>query len=165
MVRWKYVWGTCTSHGRHPRTNRHSPTQQHTTYNQKKHKTPSPWSPQATSFQRLQFYRWVRLPYATQLITIIATRQCTFIDNNNFSFIYLTIILCAVAQCAHWLKVSFYRYILCFFCAAALKWRTNPSYLAIYYLAMLREKSSCFSLILDRGRGGAIVTMFSGSKR
>ena len=89
-----------------------------------------------------------------------------FIDNTNFSFIYLTIILCAVAQRTHWLKVSFYRYILCFFlCRCIEMTRTNPSYLAIYYLAMLREKSSCFSLILDRGRGGAIVTMFSGSKR
>jgi hypothetical protein len=28
------------------------------------------------------------------------------IDNTNFSFIYLTIILCAVVQHAHWLKVS-----------------------------------------------------------
>ena len=30
-----------------------------------------------------------------------------FIDDTNFSFIYLTNILCAAAQHTHWLKVSF----------------------------------------------------------
>ncbi len=67
----------------------------------KKHKTRSPWSPQATGFQRLQFYRWVQPPYVAQSIMIIATRRCTFIDNTNCCFIYLTIILCAAAQRAH----------------------------------------------------------------
>ena len=33
----------------------HNNTQQHTTHNQKEHKTPAPWSPQAAGFQQVQF--------------------------------------------------------------------------------------------------------------
>ena len=60
-----------------------------------------------------------QLPEALTLqVSVITVRQVIdhnhhnmanvlFIDNANFSFIYLTIILCAVAQRANWLKVSF----------------------------------------------------------
>ncbi len=108
------------------RTPKNQPPLAHTTTNntqQKKHKTPSPCSPQAAGFQRLQFYRWVRSSYVARSITIIATRRCTFYWRHYLFLYLLTIILCAAAQCAHWLKVRFQIYILCFFCAAALKWR------------------------------------------
>ncbi len=55
-----------------PTASRTHDNTQHTTHNTQ-HKTPSPSSPQAAGFQRLQFYSWERLPYIAQSITIIAT--------------------------------------------------------------------------------------------
>jgi hypothetical protein len=44
-------------------------------------------------------------------------------------------------------------YLVLFLCRCIETMRTNPSYLALPYLAMSPEYSSCFSLILDGGGG------------
>ncbi len=86
-----------------------------------------------------------------------------FIDDTNFSFIYLTIILCAAAQRAHWLKVSFYIYISCFFCAAALKQRALFPAIRRYLIWQCCRRTHLVLAWFRTGEGGAIVTMFSGS--
>ncbi len=91
----------CFSNTQQPKHTHTQPTKQKITYNT------ITMVPQVVGFQRLQFYRWVQLPYIAWLITIIATQWWTFNDDTNFSFIYLTNILCAAAQRAHQLKVSF----------------------------------------------------------
>ncbi len=78
-----------------------------------------------------------------------------FIGDTNFSFIYLTIILCAVAQRAHWLKVSFYRYISCFFSAAASKRRALTPAIRQYLIWRCRRRTHLVSAWFRTGGGGA----------
>ncbi len=85
-----------------------------------------------------------------------------FIDNTNFSFIYFTIILCAAAQQARWLKVSFQRYFLCFFCAAAPNQHALTPAIRQYLIWLCCPSTHLVSAWFWTGGGGTIVTMFSG---
>ncbi len=49
-------------------------------------KTPTPWSPPAAGFQRLQINRWVQSLNVVQWRTISATRRCTFEREINMIF-------------------------------------------------------------------------------
>ena len=60
-------------------------------------KTPTPWSPLPTSFQRLQFYRWVGSPY-NPLLRICATRRCNFFMQNQLILYLFTILSFYVQQ-------------------------------------------------------------------
>ncbi len=144
-----YLW----ANGGHPRTNRLSHTQQHTTHKQKT-EIPSPWSPQASGFQWLQFYRWVQSPYVAWSITIIATRWCTFFWwHLLFLYLFYYYSMCSSSACSlakgEFLKINL---VLSLCCCIKIS-HTNPSYPALSYLAMSPEYSSCFGLILDRGGG------------
>ena len=74
----------------------------------------------------------------------------TFIDENNKSFILLTILLCAAAQRALGQKVSFWSDSSCFFHGRFVETtRTDPSYSLISFLPRPPESSLWFSMISD----------------
>ncbi len=148
------------ANGGHPRTNRLLHTKQHTTH--KKHITSSPWSSQAIGFQRLQFYRWVSNPrmlhYQSQSLQ---HGNVLYIDDTNFFFNYLTIILCAAAQCSHWLMVSFYRLYHAFFCATALKWCALTPAIRWYLIWQCCQRTHLvLGWFRTGGGGGTIVRNF-----
>ena len=90
------------------RTHNNQNTHKHTTHKTKNniqhHGPPKPPAPNGSNFTgecNCRMSRdWSRsLQHGDELL----------IDNTNFPFIYLTIILGAAAQRAHWLKVSFFK--------------------------------------------------------
>ena len=83
-------------------------------------KTPTPWSPPPTGFQRIQFYRWVQSPCVARSISITATRRCDLhLHETNCFFILLTIILYPADRRTLGQKVCFFSEYLCFFPAVA----------------------------------------------
>ncbi len=85
-----------------------------------------------------------------------------FFEDNNFSFIYFTIFLCAVAHRVCWLKVSFLRYISCFFHAAALKGRALTPAIRRYLIWQCRPSTHLVLFWFQTGGGGHCHDMFSG---
>ncbi len=133
-----------------------------TTHRVKKLKTPTPWTPPPAGFQQLQFYRWARLPYIAQLISISPTQRCIFNKGTNILFILLTNILQAAAQHAHRLKVSFLLLLVLFSGRCFDRTCTNPSNSLVFFFANLPQVLIMFWHNYGwGGGGGTIVTMFT----
>ena len=156
MARWKYLWRTHgTNHPGNQPLLEHTTTKTHThtthkTKNNIQHRHHGPPKPPASN--GTNFTGECNCGTSRNPSRSMQHGSVLFIDNTNFSFINLTIILCAAAQRAHWLKVSFFKiHLVIFLCRCIKTTHTNPIYLAIPYLAMSPENSSCFGRISDGG--------------
>ena len=88
-----------------------------------------------------------------------------FLRETNFSFILLTIILCAADRRAWGQKVCFFSEYLCFLFVRCIEsTRTDPSYPPIYFSPVPPKSSSHFGMISDEGSGGAIVMVAVGGE-
>jgi hypothetical protein len=123
------------------RTNCLLHTQQHTTHNIK-HKTLSPWSPQAAGFQRLQFKGECNRRMLRNRSQSLQHGIVTYINKTNCSVILFTIILQAAAWCACGQKLSFICYYSCFFCATASEQHALTSAIRQYFISPYTTSNS-----------------------
>ena len=70
-------------------------------------KTPTPWSPSAAGFQRLQIYRWVRSLDVLQWRIISATWRGNFLKGNSYVIFFLQLFFRPLTGALASDKVSF----------------------------------------------------------
>jgi hypothetical protein len=137
----------CTHHAHWTADPKNQPPLDNNTQH-KKHKTPSPRSPQAAGFQTLQFYRWVQSLYTTRLIMIIAMQQCTIYWWHYFFFYLFNCYSMSSSSARLLSKGEFLKvYHMMFFCHyIEMMCTNNPSYLDVAGELIL--------FWLDFGQGG-----------
>ena len=169
MVRWKYLWRT--AHALAWRTPRNQPPLKHITVithththnpqnkNNIHHRHHGPPKPPASDGSNVtgecNCRGWCDWSWSSQHGDVL------FIDDTNFSFIYLTIILCAAAQRAHWLKCEFSKIYLDIFLAPASKQRTLTPSIQWYLIWWCHRRTHLVSAWFWTGGGRHCHVVFS----